>query len=70
MFKNISAVSSDNAAFSCDDEENQFLPNEEEVYQDLVKIQNNIARNQVFYLFIFMHSASIKSAFKLFNLSS
>lgn len=50
----ISAVSSDNAAFSCDDEENQFLPNEEEVYQDLVKIQNNIAKNQVL-IKLFMH---------------
>lgn len=37
----------DNAAFDGDDEENQFLPNEEEVYQDLVKIQSTIARNQV-----------------------
>ena len=34
-----------NAAFDGDDEENQFLPNEEEVYQDLVKIQSTIARN-------------------------
>jgi hypothetical protein len=52
--KNISAVSSDNAAFDNDDEENQFLPNEEEVYQDLVKIQNNIARNQVLILYKFI----------------
>lgn len=41
----------DNAAFNNDEEdENQFLPNEEEVYQDLVKIQSNIARNQVKFL--------------------
>lgn len=37
---------SDNAAFNCDDEdENQFNQNEEEVYQDLIKIQSTVARN-------------------------
>jgi hypothetical protein len=40
----ISATQSDNAAFDCNDEENT---KEEEVYQDLCAIQNNIARNQV-----------------------
>jgi hypothetical protein len=39
-----SATQSDNAAFDCNDEENT---KEEEVYQDLCAIQNNIARNQV-----------------------
>ncbi|XP_070493518.1 protein vav isoform X2 [Chironomus tepperi] len=37
------ATQSDNAAFDCNDEENT---KEEEVYQDLCAIQNNIARNQ------------------------
>jgi hypothetical protein len=40
-----SATPSDNAAFNCDDEENT---KEEEVYQDLCAITNNInAKNQV-----------------------
>ena len=49
-----------NAAFDGDDEENQFLPNEEEVYQDLVKIQSTIARNNQVCLADF-YSIFIKS---------
>lgn len=47
MLAKKSAPSADNAAFECNDEENT---KEEEVYQDLCAIQNNIVRNQVFLL--------------------
>jgi hypothetical protein len=48
----ISAMPSHNAGFCYDDEEeSQFLPNEEEVYQDLVKLQSSISKNQVNFYF-------------------
>jgi hypothetical protein len=64
---------SHNAGFCYDDEEeSQFLPNEEEVYQDLVKIQKTI--NQVKFYFYFLSFFNVLSSllyaisFKLKNL--
>lgn len=68
----ISAMPSHNAGFCYDDEEeSQFLPNEEEVYQDLVKLQSSISKNQVkfYFLMSFSDILSLLFSFSIKNLT-